>query len=86
MAKDAICRISVDTQSLHGSTHVGQEERVVATRGASDDHARCALCAVPGSGYDSLARTFAHMLRMLRFNDDTAHRGAQLGRRSCSRR
>ena len=53
----------------------GQEERVtVVTRGLSDGHVLYALCIVPGSGYDSMARTFAHMLRTLNVNDDAAHR------------
>jgi Peptidase family M48 len=53
----------------------GQEERVtVVTRGLSDGHVIYALCVVPGSGYDSMARTFAHMLRTLNVNDDAAHR------------
>jgi Zn-dependent protease with chaperone function len=53
----------------------GQEERVtVVTRGLSDGHVLYALCIVPGRGYDSMARTFAHMLRTLNVNDDAAHR------------
>jgi Zn-dependent protease with chaperone function len=53
----------------------GQEERVtVVTRGLSDGHVIYALCVVPGSGYDSMAKTFAHMLRTLNVNDDAAHR------------
>jgi hypothetical protein len=56
----------------------GQEERVtVVTRGLSDGHVLYALCIVPGSGYDSMARTFAHMLRTLNVNDDAAHRGTE---------
>ena len=34
-----------------------------------------ALCSVPGNRYDSMARTFAHMLRTLNLNDDAAQRG-----------
>jgi len=53
----------------------GQEEKVtVVTRGLSDGHVLYALCIVPGSGYDSMARTFARMLRTLNVNDDAAHR------------
>jgi hypothetical protein len=53
----------------------GQEEKVtVVTRGLSDSHVLYALCIVPGSGYDSMARTFTHMLRTLNVNDDAAHR------------
>ncbi len=56
----------------------GQEERVtVLTRGLSDDHVLYALCIVPGSGYDSMARTFARMLRTLNVNDDAAHRATE---------
>jgi Zn-dependent protease with chaperone function len=56
----------------------GQEERVtVVTRGLSDGHVLYALCIVPGSGYDSMARTFARMLRTLNVNDDAAHRGTE---------
>ncbi|HVQ31600.1 MAG TPA: M48 family metalloprotease, partial [Vicinamibacteria bacterium] len=52
----------------------GQEERVtVVTRGLSDGHVIYALCIGPGSGYDSLARTFAQMLRTLDVNEN--HRG-----------
>jgi hypothetical protein len=65
----------------------GQEERVtVVTRGLSDGHVLYALCIVPGGGYDSMARTFAHMLRTLNVNDDAAHRGTQTSSRSDSRR
>jgi hypothetical protein len=54
----------------------GQEEKVtVVTRGLFDGHVLYALCIVPGSGYDSMARTFARMLRTLNVNDDAAHRG-----------
>jgi len=56
----------------------GQEEGVtVVTRGLSDGHVLYALCIVPGSGYDSMARTFAHMLRTLNVNDDAAHRATE---------
>jgi len=56
----------------------GQEERAtVVTRGLSDGHVLYALCIVPGSGYDGVARTFAHMLRTLNVNDDAAHRGTR---------
>ncbi|OFV85628.1 MAG: hypothetical protein A2V74_06800 [Acidobacteria bacterium RBG_16_70_10] len=65
----------------------GQEERVtVVTRGLSDGHVIYALCIVPGSGYDGVARTFAHMLRTLNVNDDAAHRGTQTSSRSDSQR
>jgi len=65
----------------------GQEERVtVVTRGLSDGHVLYALCIVPGSGYDSMARTFTHMLRTLNVDDDAAHRGTQTSSRSDSRR
>ena len=65
--------------ALSGRSPVtGQEERVtVVTRGLSDGHVIYALCIVPGSGYDSMAGTFAHMLRTLSVNDDAAHRGTQ---------
>jgi len=65
--------------ALSGRSPVtGQEERVtVVTRGLADGHVLYALCIVPGSGYDGMARTFAHMLRTLYVNDDAAHRGAQ---------
>ena len=60
----------------------GQEERVtVVTRGLSDGHVLYALCIVPGSGYDSMARTFARMLRTLNVNDDAAHRAKQTSSR-----
>ena len=65
----------------------GQEERVtVVTRGLSDGHVLYALCIVPGSGYDSMARTFAQMLRTLNVNEDAAHRGTRTSSRSDSRR
>ena len=65
----------------------GQEERVtVVTRGLSDGHVIYALCIVPGSGYDSMARTFAHMLRTLNVNDDAAHRATGTSSSSDSRR
>jgi Zn-dependent protease with chaperone function len=66
----------------------GQAEQVtVVTRGLPDGHVLYALCIVPGSGYGSMAGTFAHMLRTLKVNDDAAHRATQtsstsgLGRR-----
>jgi hypothetical protein len=69
------------------SSVTGQEERVtVVTRGLSDGHVLYALCIVPGSGYDSMARTFAQMLRTLSVDDDAAHRGTQTSSRSNSRR
>jgi len=56
----------------------GQDERVtVVTRGLSDGDVIYALCIVPGSGYDGMARTFAQMLRTLTVNDDAFHRGTQ---------
>jgi Zn-dependent protease with chaperone function len=56
----------------------GQDERVtVVTRGVSDGHVIYALCVVPGSGYDSMARTFTRMLRTLSVDDDAFHRGTQ---------
>jgi hypothetical protein len=61
----------------------GQEERVtVVTRGLPDGHVIYALCIVPGTGYDSMARTFTHMLRTLTVNDDATHRGTQTSSRS----
>jgi Zn-dependent protease with chaperone function len=65
--------------TLSGSSPVtGQEERVtVVTRGLSDGHVIYALSVVPGSGYDSMVRTFAHMLRTLDINDDAAHRATE---------
>jgi beta-barrel assembly-enhancing protease len=61
----------------------GQDERVtVVTRGLSDGHVLYALCIVPGRGYDSMARTFTHMLRTLNVNEDAAHRGTQTSSRS----
>jgi Zn-dependent protease with chaperone function len=63
----------------------GQEEKVtVVTRGLSDGHVLYALCIVPGSGYDSMARTFTHMLRTLSVNDDAAHRGTETSSSSSS--
>jgi hypothetical protein len=65
----------------------GQEERVtVVTRGLSDGDVIYALCIVPGSGYDSMARTFTHMLRTLNVNDDAFHRGTQTSSSSDSLR
>ena len=59
-----------------------QEERVtVVTRGLSDGHVIYALCIVPGQGYDSMARTFTHMLRTLTINEDATHRGTQTSSR-----
>jgi Zn-dependent protease with chaperone function len=56
----------------------GQEETVtVVTRGLSDGHVIYALSVVPGSRYDSMVRTFAHMLRTLNVNDDAAHRATE---------
>ena len=56
----------------------GEEERVtIFTRSLPDDHVIYALCIVPGRDYDSLARTFAQMMRTLRVNDDAVHRGAR---------
>ena len=65
--------------ALSGRSPVtGQEERVtVVTRGLADGHVIYALCIVPGSGYDSMARTFTQMLRTLNVNDDAIHRGTQ---------
>jgi len=65
----------------------GREERVtVVTRALSDGHVLYALCIVPASGHDSMAWTFAHMLRTLNVNDDAVHRGTQASSRSDSRR
>jgi len=65
----------------------GQEEKVtVVTRGLSDGHVLYALCIVPGSGYDSMARTFARMLRTLTVNDDAAHRATESSSMSGARR
>ena len=56
----------------------GEEERVtIFTRSLPDDHVIYALWIVPGRDYDSLARTFAQMMRTLRVNDDAVHRGAR---------
>jgi hypothetical protein len=66
--------------ALSGRSPVtGQDERVtVVTRSLPDGHVLYALCIVPGgSGYDSMAGTFAHMLRTLNVNDDAAHRVTQ---------
>jgi len=61
----------------------GQQETVtVVTRGlSSDGHVLYVLCIVPGSGYDSMAQTFARMLRTLSVNDDAAHRATQTSSR-----
>jgi Zn-dependent protease with chaperone function len=60
----------------------GLEERVtVVTRGLSDGDVIYALCIVPGSGYDSMAQAFAHMLRTLNVNDDAFHRATQTSSR-----
>jgi hypothetical protein len=65
----------------------GRDEQVtVVTRGLSDGHVLYALCIIPGGGYESTTRTFAHMLRTLNVNDDAAHRGAQASARSEPRR
>ena len=57
----------------------GQDESVtVVTRGLADGHVIYALCIVPGTGHDSVARTFAHMLRTLTVNDVT-HPATQTG-------
>lgn len=65
----------------------GQEERVtVVTRGLSDGHVIYALCVVPGSGYNSMAQTFAHILRTLNVNDDAAHRATSTSSSSSSQR
>jgi len=65
----------------------GQEERVtVVTRDLSDGDVIYALCIVPGRGYDSMARTFAHMLRTLNINDDAFHRGTETGSTSGGQR
>jgi hypothetical protein len=65
----------------------GQEERVtVVTRGLSDGDVIYALSIVPGSGYDSMTQTFAHMLRTLNVNDDAFHRATQTGSTSGWRR
>jgi len=58
----------------------------VVTRGLSDGDVIYALCIVPGSGYDGVARTFTHMLRTLNVNDDAFHRGMQTSSRSDPRR
>lgn len=56
----------------------GEEERVtVFTRGLSDDHVIYALFIVPGRDYDSLERTFSHMVRTLNVNDEAYHRPAR---------
>ena len=69
--------------ALSGRSPVtGQEERVtVVTRGLSDGHVLYALCIVPDSGYDGMARTFAHMLRTLNVDDAAAHRATHTGSR-----
>jgi hypothetical protein len=65
----------------------GETERVtVVTRGLFDGHVLYALCIVPGSGYDSMARTFEQMLRTLNVNDDAAHRASQTSSTSDLRR
>jgi len=86
-------REQIDGQSsfsvaLSGRSPVtGQEERVtVVTRGLSDGDVIYALCIVPGSGYDSMTRTFTHMLRTLNVNDDAFHRATQTSSRLDSRR
>jgi hypothetical protein len=74
--------------ALSGRSPVtGQEERVtVVTRGLSDGHVLYALSIVPGSGYDSMARTFTQMLRTLIVNEDAVHRATQTGSMSNLRR
>ena len=65
----------------------GEDERVtVVTRGLPDGHVLYALCIVPNRGYDSMAPTFAHMLRTLNVNDDAYHRGTQTSTRQDPRR
>ncbi len=65
----------------------GQEERVtVVTRGLSDGDVIYALCIVPGKGYDSMAQTFAHMLRTLKVSDGAVHRPTETRTSSDSRR
>jgi len=60
----------------------GRDERVtVVTRGLSDGHVIYALCVVPANGYDSMARTFAQMLRTLTVDNDATHRGTQTSSR-----
>jgi hypothetical protein len=60
----------------------GREERVtVVTRGLSDGQVLYALCIVPGSGYDSMAQTFARMLRTLNVNEDAVRRGTRTSSR-----
>ena len=65
--------------ALSGRSPVtGQEERVtVVTRGLSDGQVLYALCIVPGSGYGSMAPTFAQMLRTLNVNEDAVRRSPQ---------
>lgn len=60
--------------SLAGRSPVtGQEERVtVVTRSLADGRALYALYVVPGSGYDSMAGTFKHMLQTLRLEGANA--------------
>jgi hypothetical protein len=56
----------------------GEEERVtVFTRSLSDDHVIYALFIVPGRDYDSLERTFSHMVRTLNVNDEAYHGSAR---------
>ena len=49
----------------------------VVTRSLSDGHVIYALCIVPDSGYDSMALTFAHMLRTLNVDDDSVHHATE---------
>jgi hypothetical protein len=64
-----------------------QEEKVtVVTRGLADGHVLYALCIVPSRGHDSMARTFAHMLRTLNVDDAAAHRTTRTSSRSNLRR
>ena len=69
--------------ALSGRSPVtGQEERVtVVTRGLSDGQVLYALCIVPGRGYDSMAQTFARMLRTLNVNEDAVRRGTRTSSR-----
>jgi hypothetical protein len=73
--------------ALSGRSPVtGQDERVtVVTRALSDGHVFYVLCIVPGNGYDSMARTFAQMLRTLDVDEDAVHRGTRISSRSDSR-
>lgn len=74
--------------ALSGRSPVtGQEERVtVVTRGLSDGQVLYALCIVPGSGYDSMARTFTHMLQTLNVDEDAVRRATRNSSSSTLRR